>query len=695
MATLRKNGQQPSCEPCRTSKLRCDHSKPVCQRCVARNRAGQCVYHPCPLTKPRDTRQRKEQARTKTQSSSTSQNPTSRRASTEIYEWVERAPSVIARGAALVQPRGEVLADYGVLAATLNSKNLGHGSEKTGSHVALLVCDGDAQTDPRDTEIGAQILALFEHLSFFAEIIELRFDLFDGYVYSPQLMRESLAVLKSSYEEVLRGPTDKNRPSRLLSWSQTIFQNTAREIETRPDMSLLEYVSIIAPRWDTIGLVFAILGTASFQISQTEAVLKRKEMPGGDKHGLRKIAIAASDMCLQFSQKLGAISDPLSWATIQRTVLLVQMHGYSDYRSWQSLGEVVGVTFALGLHHGKVDEQAPFFLSEIRCRTMVCAYALDKDSSTLLGRPPRICRKFCNLRLPMDLDWEHVVADAPVREAAIQRLGPDGWDTQEHTGHECSRPRATLLLYILREMILELSLSYTLDNLDDMIRHESHQMQMGLPECLQWSHGNSRTPVLAASVHLEFLWSELVLSQAIAKLTGQTPYSLIEASREILTVLLDAIGKQIRIGHVNSLLTCDLSYIGLPAAAALSKELLQRSQSAPLQTSELTPFPRSDIIQKLCVFAAHLEALLPERESDAATFQKGLQSIRSTLDAVLAQPSFGAQPNGTSMVQAPVDGVAPQIQGAHIPGDLQGLDFAAFWEEFGFDWEGDRRVLFS
>jgi chromatin structure-remodeling complex subunit RSC3/30 len=63
-----------------------------------------------------------------------------------------------------------------------------------------------------------------------------------------------------------------------------------------------------------------------------------------------------------------------------------------------------------------------------------------------------------------------VVADAPVRDAAIQRLGPDGWDTQDHTGRECSRPRATLLSFILREMILEVSLSYTVDNLEEMVK---------------------------------------------------------------------------------------------------------------------------------------------------------------------------------------------------------------------------------
>lgn len=98
------------------------------------------------------------------------------------------------------------------------------------------------------------------------------------------------------------------------------------------------------------------------------------------------------------------------------------------------------------------------------------AYSMDKDLATILDRPPRISRRYCNFRFPLDLHWEDVVADPPVRDAAIRLLGPDGWDTQEHAGHGCSRPRAFLLSSILREMILEVSLSYSVDNLEDIVK---------------------------------------------------------------------------------------------------------------------------------------------------------------------------------------------------------------------------------
>lgn len=53
MAAPRRNGQLSSCEPCRKSKLRCDHQSPICGRCLCHGQAERCFYHPAPLTQPR------------------------------------------------------------------------------------------------------------------------------------------------------------------------------------------------------------------------------------------------------------------------------------------------------------------------------------------------------------------------------------------------------------------------------------------------------------------------------------------------------------------------------------------------------------------------------------------------------------------------------------------------------------------
>ena len=50
---LRKNGLVMSCEPCRKSKLACDHQMPTCGRCQRRRMEERCFYHPAPMTRKR------------------------------------------------------------------------------------------------------------------------------------------------------------------------------------------------------------------------------------------------------------------------------------------------------------------------------------------------------------------------------------------------------------------------------------------------------------------------------------------------------------------------------------------------------------------------------------------------------------------------------------------------------------------
>ena len=176
-------------------------------------------------------------------------------------------------------------------------------------------------------EIGAQILSLLDKLPFYTEVLEKRFELFEGWIFGPQLVRETLHRLQVLYHNLVGGSSADDRHARLLEWSRTVFCNTAATTETYPAMTLSEYVSKITSKWETVGLIFALIGAATYQIAPDEAVFKRDAIPGKDKQELRKTAIAVSDMCLQFCNKAGAISDPLCWAAIQHTVLMMEMHG--------------------------------------------------------------------------------------------------------------------------------------------------------------------------------------------------------------------------------------------------------------------------------------------------------------------------------------------------------------------------------
>lgn len=100
---------------------------------------------------------------------------------------------------------------------------------------------------------------------------------------------------------------------------------------------------------------------------------------------------------------------------------------------------------------------------------MVGAYALDKELATFLGRPPRICWRYCNIQYPLDMSYEEIVAEPAIRDAAIARLDPEGWNI-DGCIDKGAKARARLAASIDEENALEISLSNRLDGLEEKVQ---------------------------------------------------------------------------------------------------------------------------------------------------------------------------------------------------------------------------------
>ena len=126
----------------------------------------------------------------------------------------------------------------------------------------------------------------------------------------------------------------------------------------------------------------------------------------------------------------------------------------------------------MGLHQDSGSEiHTPFFLIQSRRNTFSAVYSLDKDAATLLGRPPRICRRFCSCRLPLDLDDEDILAVGGAVQLALAKLDQNGWNT---TYNLCfSRAawvRVRVLTSFVREDILELSLGISNNDVEKRVQ---------------------------------------------------------------------------------------------------------------------------------------------------------------------------------------------------------------------------------
>jgi chromatin structure-remodeling complex subunit RSC3/30 len=141
-----------------------------------------------------------------------------------------------------------------------------------------------------------------------------------------------------------------------------------------------------------------------------------------------------------------------------------------DYRTWQKMGDLSTISSAIGLHQLNGDEDCPFFLTEIRKRVMASAYAMDKELATTLGRPPRICSRYCHIQLPLDLSDVEITASPEEIDLALQKLDANGWNTCGEPSHEV-KLRIAVLTSLIRENTLELSMCNSTSDLEAKVEY--------------------------------------------------------------------------------------------------------------------------------------------------------------------------------------------------------------------------------
>jgi hypothetical protein len=127
------------------------------------------------------------------------------------------------------------------------------------------------------------------------------------------------------------------------------------------------------------------------------------------------------------------------------------------------MGDAVICSYAEGYHCEECFD-IPFFLREARRRMFSAMYRSDKTLATFFGRPPLIAGRYCNRKLPFDLEQEMLMTeDASTLNAALARLDSQGWNT-DGAIHNSTWVRLRYKVAVIREKVLELSLGGETDD---------------------------------------------------------------------------------------------------------------------------------------------------------------------------------------------------------------------------------------
>ena len=246
----RRNGKLQSCEPCRISKIRCDHRTPICSRCIIRGKEAACTYHPAPLTKP-----------TKKPGNASLEAP---RGSLSVpVSSISPATSRSGSGQTPADTEAEFLGSTNFSAVIEDDRDVVdlHTSQTSNRHFLPDVDNCCRAISEEQIVAGMDVLKLFLEVPDMPAHIHRAHDIHVNYMI-PRSITEACV---SSIHEMFHRPAGKPGKKQLRRYVLNIYENTYKPLALFPAIRAKDYHTLFTGpnlRWEIVGYVLAMLGLA-------------------------------------------------------------------------------------------------------------------------------------------------------------------------------------------------------------------------------------------------------------------------------------------------------------------------------------------------------------------------------------------------------------------------------------------------
>ncbi|KAI0376350.1 hypothetical protein F5Y04DRAFT_212534 [Hypomontagnella monticulosa] len=651
-----------SCEPCRRSKLRCDHVVPACGRCVRRRCVDQCVYHPNPLTQGR----RKEGAAPLTPLTSTHdedsiivdsvetsslESPTTPAAQPPPLRTTEVVTREVHRAASAppLHLRDEsasrtgmqgFLGETSVISIFVDGINNFRvpSPDVESPHVPKIRVSHDRIAQ------GCKVLSFLKDKHMLNRLVSRWYEVCEdeGCICIEPIMKDWLWGLGVHHGDVLR---DQN-PEKIRKLCELLWRNTQTPITFDENTTAKQWArASTGPniRWEVIGLIAAVAGQCA-NIPDPSNLFNKKKNAAAHPSFLRQMNDIA-ETCLSFCRDCEAMGDMFTWLLMETYCLIAMIKGESHHATYTLSGEIISSVVAMGFHQEiKMNGRVPFFLEEIRKRFFAQTYCGEIGIATFLGRPPRLSHRYCNFDPPLDLSVSQIVLEGDALAMALAGLDDKGFNTAGRV-HRVTWMKTWLRFAPEREDILDLALGqYSREEIlhrAEAIQKRSDQHLAGLPTFIKKirdepieTEGRSPTDILFMTVIRQaFRANDLLLQRVLIRKAGASSEKLIHVARSILKDILLMSQRH----DLGTLFQTDIASLlavqGLRSAAVIAVELLKQEQ-LPVYPKEPL-LPRSQTIQDLAVFAARLGAIDPS-DGSFGICDQGRKAITHILDRILS-----------------------------------------------------------
>ncbi|KAL4812572.1 hypothetical protein BDW67DRAFT_178613 [Aspergillus spinulosporus] len=658
---IRRNGLLQSCEPCRKSKLKCDHERPVCGRCIAKNITQRCFYHPAPMTKDASQPRSQRPAKRPRTESSLTPSPVLTSASGSVSTSGSGSASASASASASTvhyRFRPAVAAAEQRPSTTPGYLGSTSFSAVFSEHRANISFEEDSHapdgvlselTDHYRLESGLEVIK-FLYRNNIWEILIRKF--YAGHlmaVVSNHIIRAIIKSLRRIFDAIDR---QKDIEKQLRDLVQRIFQSSAHPLTSHASMTVEEYFASFTDenlRWEVVGLVLATAGTAMMSTSDDDPDVLRVAPDAQGAEMLRSRLVEASRTCLLFCATAASVNELLGFYQYNDMLLRTQYYGDTSYAAWRKLGNLTATIYAAGLHQESTRAQnCPPFLHQWRKMCFAAAFYADKSLSTFVGRPPFINYRYCSISPPLDIRDEDLIAGEEQLRQAMANLDSAGWNTKGNTLRG-SLLRLRFHLAVLREQALEIALGNyddktILSKYNELIQTAQNQWQ-SCPVYLRHDQyiPNGESPNITfvrRHIYLDYLYTLFLVQRMVVKRTNTSQEALFMTSREVLAIILEVTGERHPGVDMSRHLSWIVLYYGLPSASTLAFELLR-------QTQEPGPHPvmppRPETIRNLSVFVSCLSWVATPGQGNYRTCKAVEKKLSDILDQIL-DPKPDPQP---------------------------------------------------
>lgn len=683
----RRNRKIPSCEPCRKSKVACNHNLP-CSRCIKRRRVDECYYHPNPLTRVGYTLSKlfivtsaadKDGYKNLTDAIVTSAanalispdpgNPAlnysnerpEKSSDAEVANAVQehnyRSNFVLQRAGSappFANHHETSTERHGFLGFT------SHDSIMTEDLMQLGVCSSGldkataVQSRPKPImnerlASGCRALSIWQNRAMIDRGIDMFFESIECiHIHCGEfIVRQWLSELWSAHSNTLLSQDAE----KIRQLCELLFQNTAKPLIFDGNSTARQWTQSATGkniRWATLAMIAIYVATYAMVAKSDDQFFKEYSV---DRQSVIDQMLEASKIYIGFCREYDALDDAYLCAILEHYNLTELTKGEASHAAYRIGAEVTSTLVAMGLHQEiKADKKVPFFLAELRKRVRTMIYGMEISTATFLGRPPRLSHHYMNLDPPLDLSESELFSEDPQELAvAIARLDDHGYNRNGDI-RLISWIRSSIGFVARREDILELSIgNYTPDEVRQKaidIQRKTEEHWLTLPHYLSSLKENlfgldtpkTDTPKIL-HLHLRNVFRQigqsnlLLLHRLLVRKLGADPEDLIRTAQVILSDVMRSY-KRIEMSAATSF-SYFLAVHGIRSAVILAVELLKQEQLPVYPEAPL--LPRSRTIQDLSIFADKLGDLDP-LYGDKSLFEKGQKVISLILDKILSPP---------------------------------------------------------